>query len=85
MERIFHHFLSVFIEANKKNLLEGGSPTLRKQCVWKNLGFTFNGNISRPHIWTDGIHLSDLGTNILAGNFIDFLNSFVLCKSSEYS
>ena len=65
--------------------MEGGSPTLRKQCVLNNFGFTFNGNISRPHIWTDGIHLSDLGTNIQAGNFIVFMNSFVLCKSSEYS
>ena len=44
-----------------------------------------NDNISRTHLWKDGIHLEDLGTNILAGNFVDFLNRFVLSKSSEHS
>ena len=42
-------------------------------------------NISRTHLWQDGIHLEDLGNNILAGNFVDFLNSFISSKSSEYS
>ena len=28
---------------------------------------------------------NDLGTNILAGNFVDFLNRFILRKSSEHS
>ena len=39
-------------------------------------GFISNDNISRTHLWKDGIHLEDLGTNILAGNFVDFLNRF---------
>ena len=28
--------------------------------------------------------IRDLGTNILAGNFVDFLNRFILSKSSEH-
>ena len=37
-------------------------------------------------LWDNyGIHLEDLGTNILAGNFVDFLNRFILSKSSEHS
>ena len=48
-------------------------------------GFISNDNISRTHLWKDGIHLEDLGTNILAGNFVDFLNRFILSKSSEHS
>ena len=35
-------------------------------------GFLFYDNISRAHLWKDGIHLKDLGTNILADNFLDF-------------
>ena len=29
--------------------------------------------------------IRDLGTNILAGNFVDFLNRFILSKSCEHS
>ena len=48
-------------------------------------GFISNDNISRTHLWKDGIHLEDLGSNILAGNFVDFLSRFILSKSSEHS
>ena len=65
--------------------MEGESPTLKEQCALDKFGFTYNRNISRLHILKDGIHLSDLGTNILASNFIDFLNRFILSKSIEYS
>ena len=46
--------------------------SLREQCVLNGFGFISNDNISRTHLWKDGIHLEDLGTNILAGNFVDF-------------
>ena len=48
-------------------------------------GFISNDKISRTRLLKDGIHLEDLGTNILVGNFVDFLNRFILSKSSEYS
>ena len=47
-------------------------------------GFISNDNISRTHLWKDGIYLEDLGTNILAGYFADVLNRFILSKSSEH-
>ena len=59
--------------------------SLRKQCVLNGFGYIFNDNISRTRLWYDGIHLEGLGTNILAGNFADFLNRFILSKSSEHS
>ena len=59
--------------------------SLRKQCILNGFGFISNDNISRTHLWKDGIHLEDLGTNILAGNFVDFLNRFILSKSNEHS
>ena len=36
------------------------------------------------HLWKNGIYLEDLGANIVAGNFVDFLNRFVFFKSSEH-
>ena len=46
--------------------------------------YLYNDNTSRAHIGKDGMHVEDLGTNILAGNFVDFLNRFILSRSSEY-
>ena len=60
------------------------NDSLREQCVLNGFGFICNDNISRTHLWKNGIHLEDLGTNIPAGNFVDFLNRFTLSKSSEY-
>ena len=66
-------------------LLRQVNDSLREQCVLNGFGFISNDNISRTHLWKDGIHLEDLGTNILAGNFVDFLNRFILSKSGENS
>ena len=52
------------------------NDNFREKCVLNGFGFISNDNISRTHLWKDGIHLEDLGTNILAGNFVDFLNRF---------
>ena len=66
-------------------LIRQVNDSLREQCVLNGFGFISNNNISKTHLWKDGIHLEDLGTNILAGNFVDFLNRFILSKSSEHS
>ena len=58
--------------------------SLREQNVLNGFGFISNDNISRARLWEDGIHL-ELDTNILAGNFVDFLNRFILSESSENS
>ena len=59
--------------------------SLREQCVLNGFGFVSNDNISRTRLWKDEIHLEDLGTFILAGNFVDFLNRFILSKPNEHS
>ena len=66
-------------------LIQQVNDSLREQCVLNGFGFISNDNISRTHLWKDGIKLEDLGTNSLAGNFVDFLNMFILSKFSEYS
>ena len=50
----------------------------------KKFGFTFNGDILRNYLWNDGTHIKDFGTNILAGNCLDYLNRFILFKSSQH-
>ena len=66
-------------------LIQQVNDSLREQCILNGFGFISNDNISRTHLWKDGIYLEDLGTNIAAGNFVDFLNRFILSKSSEHS
>ena len=48
------------------------SDSLREQCVLNKFGFISIDNISKTHLWKDRMHLQDLGTNILVGNFVDF-------------
>ena len=66
-------------------LIRQVSDSLREQGVLNGFVFISNNNISRTHLQKDGIHLEDLGTNILADNFVDFLNRFILSKYSEHS
>ena len=61
------------------------NDSLREQCILNGLGFISNDNISKTRLWKDEINLEDLGTNILAGNFAEFLNMFILPKSTEHS
>ena len=63
----------------KKNIaftLRQVNDSLGEQCILNGFGFISNDNISRTYLWKDGIHLEHLGTNILAGNFVDFLTGF---------
>ena len=64
-------------------LIRQVNDSSKQQCIFNRFGFITNDNISRTCLWKDG-YLEDLGTNILAGNFADFLNRFTLSKSSEY-
>ena len=55
--------------------------SLSEQCVLNGFGF-ISTDISRTNLWKDEIHLEDLGNNVLACNFVDFLNRLILSKSS---
>ena len=47
---------------------------VRNLCVEENFSYISNNSITQSHIWEDGIHLTDEGTNFLALNFINSLN-----------
>ena len=36
-------------------------------------------------IWRDGIHLNNEGTNIFAGNLVNYVNDFILSKNIRLS
>ena len=40
---------------------------LREKCELNGFGFISSCNISRIHLWKNGVHLEDLRSNILAG------------------
>ena len=43
-------------------LIRQVNDSLREQCVLNGFGFISNDNISRTHLWKDGIRLEDLGS-----------------------
>ena len=47
-------------------------------CSMNGFGYICNDAITTEYLWKDGIHLQDLGTNILSSNFIKFVNSFLV-------
>ena len=44
-------------------------------CVNEGYFFVDNSSIGTDHLRDDGLHLNDLGINILANNFINAINS----------
>ena len=59
------------------------NDSLREQCLLNK--FLLYLMMIIQELIKDGIHLENLSTNILAGNFIDLLNKLIFSKSSEYS
>ena len=58
---------------------------MKEKCQLNNFGFICNNNVSRNYLWKDAIHYFVKGTNILAGNFVNFLNYFVLNRNQNTS
>ena len=40
-------------------LIQQVNECFKEQCVLNGFGFISNDNISRTHLWKDGIHLED--------------------------
>ena len=51
---------------------------LRVLCELCNFKFVSNDNIIRKRLCGGGVHLTTSGTNILAGNIVDFIKEFIL-------
>ena len=51
---------------------------LQELCKEYNFSFISNKRITRNFLCHDGVHLTDDGTRILAGNMVNFINDFIL-------
>ena len=63
---------------NLNALIRRVSYLLGDLCSMHSFGYICNDPNTTEYIWKDGIHLQDLGTNILSFNFIKFVNSFLV-------
>ena len=56
---------------------------LKTNCQLNNFSFICNDNVLKDYLWKDVIHFTDKGKNILAVNFVNFLNYFVLNRNDN--
>ena len=70
---------------NLNVLIRRVNNLLRDLCSMNGFGYICNDAITTEYLWKDGIHLQDLGTNILSSNFIKFVNSFLVDNDNNRS
>ena len=46
-------------------------------CEKNSFSFTCNDVITTKYLWKDGVHLQDMGTDILSNHFLKFLNNSI--------
>ena len=56
---------------------------MKTNCQLNNFSFICNDNVLKDYLWKDVIHFTDKGKNILAVNFVNFLNYFVLNRNDN--
>ena len=76
-------FSSILLKRQMKltKIIRQVNDCLRDDCEKFGFLFVSNDNISREHLWNDGIHLNDNGTFIFASNIVNFLNNFILNRN----
>ena len=73
-------FSSIFVKNSIKlaKMISQVNRAVTKKCEENGFHFVSNGNILRKHLCKDGVHLTDEGTNISAGNIVDYIRHFIL-------
>ena len=73
-------FSSVFVKNSIKlgKMISQVNGAINKKCDEILFHFVSNGNIMWKHLCRDGVHLADEGTNISAGNIVDYIMYFIL-------
>lgn len=75
---------SIFIKESQKlgAFIRKINDELRILCIQHNFHYVSNDNIIRRFICGDGVHLTNSGTELFAGNVVNFLNDFILSVNS---
>ena len=55
---------------------------IRELCIQNNCEFINNVQINKHDLWRDGIHLQESGKILIAKNFINSVNNFLLKTQS---
>ena len=78
--RLFGKQSRVFNCSRATNISELVVPSFQSNLAEKSsiIDTLYSQPFSYYNLWKDGIHLQDLGTNILSSNFITFVNSFLI-------
>ena len=73
-------FSSIFVKNSIKlgKMISEVVGAVSKKCGENGFHFVSNGNILRKHLCKDGVHLTDEGKNIFAGNIVDYIRHFTL-------
>ena len=56
------------------DFLESVNKEIKRKCEENGYYFIDNNNITKKHLWQDGLHLTNNGKGILLDNFCKFLN-----------
>ena len=80
------NYIAISSDLIKKNpnlnaLVRRVNDLLYDLCAQNSFRFLSNEMITTDYLWKDGIHLLDLGTNILSSMFIEFLNKLLINSS----
>ena len=70
---------SILVKKNPKlnPVIRRVNDKLPELCETNGFICVNNDMITTDHLWRDGIHLQDIGTNILSRNFYQVLNNFL--------
>ena len=73
-------FSSIFLKNSIKldKIISQVNGAVMKKCEEHGFHFVSNDYILRKHLCKDGVHLTDEGTSIFAGNIVDCIRHFIL-------
>ena len=71
-------FSSNFVKSNIKpgKMISPVNGAVNKKCKENGFHFVSKGNVLRKHSCNNGVHLTDEGANIFAGNIVDYIRHF---------
>jgi len=62
-------------EIKQQKVINEVNDHLKNICAFNSFSYIDNSNINESHLHLDGTHLSSVGSHILSGNLISFINS----------
>ena len=78
VEEVVISYIFVKESIRLSSLIRKVNAELRVLCFINKFHFISNGSITRKYLCGDGVHLTEAGINILAGNIVNYLNEVVL-------